>query len=88
MALTDPKIRAAQAIWTLKLAILQEQERRLVCALEQPSGMGTLTPSEYLASLKAARAQCNDAFESVEGIAEIRVAQAADAMNCRGHGHA
>lgn len=35
MAATDEKIRAAQALWELQFAILQEEEKRLVSALEE-----------------------------------------------------
>ncbi|MDP3857706.1 MAG: hypothetical protein Q8Q73_08110 [Stagnimonas sp.] len=77
MAPTDEKIKAAQALWELQLAILQEEERRLVSALEEPSRAGAQIPQELrlLARLKAARTQCNEAFQSLMTAVEERVAR-------------
>jgi hypothetical protein len=65
MALTDAQIRAAQARWELQLAILQEEEKRLVNALEEHSRRGSALPLEFLERLKAARSQCNEAFQAL-----------------------
>ena len=70
----DERIRAAQAVWELHLAILQEEERRLVTALEQPSRDGTPVPQEFVDRLKSARAQCNKAFQLLMAAIEGRVA--------------
>lgn len=73
MAFTDEKIKATQALWELQLAILQEEERRLVGALEEHSRGGAAVPREVLDRLKAARAQCNEAFQSLMACLEERV---------------
>ncbi|MEZ0309255.1 MAG: hypothetical protein ACAH21_15125 [Ramlibacter sp.] len=62
---TDEQIRAAQVRWELQLAILQEEEKRVVDALEEHTLRGVVLPQEFLARLKAARAQCNEAFQSL-----------------------
>jgi len=72
MAPTDPRIRAAQARWELQLAILQEEEKRLVSALEDHSRRGAALPGEFLRRLKAARSQCNEAFQALMTSVEER----------------
>ena len=69
---TDQPIRAAQTRWELKLAILQEEERRVVDALEAHSRRGVALPQEFLDRLKAARSQCNQAFQSLMACIERR----------------
>jgi hypothetical protein len=69
--ITDEHIRAAQARWELQLAILQEEERRIVSALEEHSRRGALLPHEMMDRLKAARAQCNEAFQGLMGSIEV-----------------
>ena len=71
----DTQIRAAQALWSLQLAILQEEEGRLVTALEEPSRDGTPLPQEFLDRLKSARAQCNEAFQALMAAIEERMAR-------------
>jgi hypothetical protein len=73
MVLTDATIRAAQARWELQLAILQEEEARLLSALERHSREGSATAQEVLDRLKSARAQCNQAFQSLMGCIERRI---------------
>ena len=71
---TEEQIRAAQARWELQLAILQEEERRIVNALEEHSRRGAALPQELLDRLKAARSQCNEAFQSLMASIERRAA--------------
>ncbi|ROZ72100.1 hypothetical protein [Ramlibacter sp. WS9] len=75
MVLTDASIRAAQARWELQLAILQEEEARLLRALEEHSRDKAVVAQEILDRLKAARAQCNVAFQSLMGSIEQRISQ-------------
>ena len=75
MVLTDATIRAAQARWELQLAILQEEEARLLSTLEKHSRDGAATAQEILDRLKAARAQCNQAFQSLMGSIEQRISR-------------
>lgn len=75
MTPADEKIRAAQARWELQLAILQEEERRLVSAIEEHSRAGGAVPGEILDRLKAARGQCNEAFQSLMTFIEQRIAR-------------
>jgi hypothetical protein len=75
MVLTDASIRAAQARWELQLAILQEEEARLLRALEEHSRDKAVVAQEILDRLKAARTQCNDAFQSLMGSIEQRISQ-------------
>lgn len=75
MVLTDASIRAAQARWELQLAILQEEEARLLRALEEHSRDKAVVTQEILDRLKAARTQCNDAFQSLMGSIEQRISQ-------------
>jgi glycerol-3-phosphate O-acyltransferase len=72
MALTDARIRAAQARWELQLAILQEEEKRLLNALEEHSRREAALPQEFLDRLKAARSQCNKAFQSLMACVQER----------------
>ena len=71
-------IKAAQAVWALHLAILQEEESRLVSALEEPSREGSPVPQELLDRLKSARAQCNTAFQALMAAIEVRMAHFGD----------
>ena len=73
MVLTDATIRAAQARWELQLAILQEEEARLLSTLEKHSRDGAGTTPEILDRLKAARTQCNQAFQALMGSIEQRI---------------
>ncbi len=75
MVLTDASIRAAQARWELQLAILQEEEARLLLALEEHSKGKAAVAEEILDRLKAARTQCNDAFQSLMSSIEQRISQ-------------
>lgn len=75
MTPADEKIRAAQAHWELQLAILQEEERRLVDAIEEHSRAGSAVPGDILGRLKAARAQCSEAFQSLMAFVEQRIAR-------------
>lgn len=59
------ELKAAQARWELHLAILHEEERRLVQALEAISSDPSAAPQLAVARLSAARAQCNEAFQSL-----------------------
>ena len=59
------KIRKAQARWELHLAILQEEEGRIVGALEEYSRTGAALPNQALDRFKASRAQCNKAFQAL-----------------------
>src|SRR3990167_2319661 len=61
------ELKAAQARWELHLAILHEEERRLVQALEVVSSNASAAPQLAVARLTAARAQCNEAFQSLMG---------------------
>ena len=65
VAFSVEQIRRAQARWELHLAILQEEEARIVGALEAYSRTGAGLPNEAFDRLKAARAQCNEAFQSL-----------------------
>lgn len=58
-------LKAAQARWELHLAILHEEERRAVGALEVGLPDGPVSPGVALDRLTAARAQCNDAFQAL-----------------------
>jgi hypothetical protein len=58
-------IRAAQARWNLHLVILQEEERRVVSTVECCSRTGATVPREAFERLKATRAQCNEAFQTL-----------------------
>jgi hypothetical protein len=58
-------LSAAQARWELHLAILHEEERRAVGALQAGPVDGPRDPAAALGRLTAARAQCNDAFQSL-----------------------
>ena len=73
----DP-IKTAQAVWALHLAILQEEESRLVSALEEPSREGSPVPQEFLDRLKSARVQCNTAFQALMAAIEARMAHLGD----------
>jgi hypothetical protein len=73
MVLTDATIRAAQARWELQLAILQEEEGRLLNALEEHSRESAAAAQEILDRLRAARTQCNQAFQSLMGSIEQRI---------------
>jgi len=75
MPLSDGRIKAAQARWELELAILQEEEKRLMAALEEQSREGTGTSLERLKRLKAARSQCNQAFQLLTTAVEQRAAR-------------
>jgi len=77
MPLTDGQIKAAQARWELELAILQEEEKRLMAALEDQSRGSAATPLERLDRLKAARSQCNQAFQQLTTAVEERAARVA-----------
>ena len=70
---TDEKVKAAQALWELQLAILQEEERRLINALEDHSRADAMVPQGFLERVKAARAQCNAAFQSLMTAIEHRI---------------
>lgn len=70
----DDKIKAAQALWELQLAILQEEEGRLINALEDLSRAGAKVPLDLLERVKAARSQCNAAFQSLMTAIEHRIA--------------
>jgi hypothetical protein len=77
MPLSDGQIKAAQARWELELTILQEEEKRLMAALEEYSRDGTALPPELLNRLKAARSQCNRAFQLLITTMEERASRAA-----------
>ena len=70
MRFNDVQVKAAHARWELQLAILQEEEGRLIDALEQYSRQGAALPQEVLARLKMSRAQCNEAFQALMGCLE------------------
>jgi hypothetical protein len=72
MPLSDGRIKAAQARWELELAILQEEEKRLMSTLEDHSRRGAALPREILDRLKAARSQCNEAFQALMASVEAR----------------
>jgi hypothetical protein len=72
MPLSDGRIKAAQARWELELAILQEEEKRVMSALEEHSRRGAALPREILDRLKAARSQCNEAFQALMASVEAR----------------
>jgi hypothetical protein len=78
---TDGHIRAAQVRWELQLAILQEEERRVVDALEEHSRRGIALPQKFLDRLKAARSQCNEAFQSLMACIERRAVAASHWCN-------
>lgn len=59
------QIRPAQARWQLHSVILQEEERRVVNALEEYSRTGSRLPRQAFDRLKASRAQCNEAFQDL-----------------------
>ncbi|MDP3761847.1 MAG: hypothetical protein Q8R01_15165 [Ramlibacter sp.] len=59
------ELKAAQARWELHLAILHEEERRLVRALEVISSDPSAPPHLAVDRLSAARVQCNEAFQSL-----------------------
>jgi len=80
---TDEKIKAAQALWELQLAILQEEERRLINALEDHSRADAKVPQGFLERVKAARAQCNAAFQSLMTAIEHRIARDAGSATAR-----
>jgi hypothetical protein len=71
--ITSEHIKAAQVRWELQLAILQEEERRIVDALEEHSRHGAPLPREKMNRLKTARAQCNEAFQSLMRSIEDRL---------------
>jgi hypothetical protein len=73
MTVANERLRAAQVRWELQLAILQEEERRLVTVLEEHSRGGAAVPQELLDRLKAARAQCNTAFQSLMNFIQERI---------------
>lgn len=75
---SDEDIKAAQIRWELQLAILQEEERRVVSALEEYSRRGALSPEGMLDRVKTARAQCNKAFQSLMRSIEHRFAVVGD----------
>jgi len=70
MRSTDTKVRAAHARWELQLAILQEDEKRLLDALKECSLKRSTLPQEKLDRLKTSRAQCNEAFQALMGCFE------------------
>jgi hypothetical protein len=72
MPLSDGQIKAAQARWELELAILQEEEKRLMRALEEISRDEVALPLELLNRLKAARSQCDKAFQLLMASMEAR----------------
>jgi len=76
MTISDPRIKSAQARWALDLAILQEEERRVVGALDEQTRRGAATPREGLERLKAARDQCNSAFQALMALIERRTTSA------------
>jgi hypothetical protein len=63
MALSKEQISAAQVRWELHLAILREEERRLVHAVQERSREGEALPVGIVERLTAARAQCDGAFQ-------------------------
>jgi len=65
MRSTDAQIMAAHARWELQLAILQEEEGRLIDSLEEYSRKGSALPSEILDRLKMSRELCNAAFQAL-----------------------
>lgn len=77
MPQSTAQIRAAQARWELNLTVLQEEERRLFTLLEEQSRKSASLPQDTLDRLKAARAQCNEAFKQLMAAIEKRVDQAA-----------
>ena len=83
MTVANEKLRAAQVRWELQLAILQEEERRLVTVLEEHSRGGAAVPQELLDRLKAARAQCNTAFQSLMNFIQERITRDADVEPAR-----
>jgi hypothetical protein len=88
MALADEELRAAQVRWELQLAILQEEEKRLVSVLEEHSRGGAAVPQELLDRLKAARAQCNTAFQSLMAFIQQRITRDAHATVRQGQDEA
>jgi predicted nuclease with TOPRIM domain len=73
MTQSNPKLKAAQVRWELKLTVLQEEERRLFSMLEEQSRESAALPQDMLDRLKAARSQCNEAFKQLMGAIEDRV---------------
>jgi uncharacterized protein YukE len=65
MSYSVEQIKAAQVRWELNLVILQEEERRSVNTLEEYSRTGAAVPKEAFERLRAARTQCNDAFQAL-----------------------
>lgn len=59
------QVRPAQARWQLHSVILQEEERRIVDALEESSRSGSRLPRQAFERLKASRAQCDEAFQDL-----------------------
>lgn len=78
MPQSNAQIRAAQARWELNLTVLQEEERRLFTLLEEQSRKSASLPQDTLDRLKAARAQCNEAFKQLMEAIEKRVDQPAE----------
>lgn len=77
MTQTNDQLKAAQVRWELNLSILQEEERRLFGMLEEQSRESATVPQDVLDRLKAARAQCNEAFKLLMGAIEDRVTHVA-----------
>jgi hypothetical protein len=65
MSREEQTLSAAQARWELHLAILHEEERRAVEALQGGRMDGLRDPATALDRLTSARAQCNGAFQSL-----------------------
>lgn len=78
MPQSTAQIRAAQARWELNLTVLQEEERRLFALLEEQSRKSASLPQDTLDRLKAARAQCNEAFRQLMEAIQKRVEQPAE----------
>lgn len=88
MTRTNAQLKAAQARWELNLTVLQEEERRLFSVLEEHSRQAGSPPQDMLDRLRAARAQCNEAFKLLMGAIEERVNQATRAQESANHGDA
>ena len=83
-AFSVDQIRAAQARWALHLVILQEEEKRIVSALEEYSQAGAALPIEAFERLKASRAQCNEAFQALMAAIERGATRKAAAAGMSG----
>lgn len=80
MTQSNAQLKAAQVRWELNLTVLQEEERRLFSMLEEQSRESAALPQDTLDRLKAARAQCNEAFKSLMAAIEDQVTRVGGAQ--------